>query len=235
MSFQPSNPVFGFEFIFRTCFLDTSATSIHHPTNACWSFYKLSALGTQLWKGQMQIFSPKIHSLVGKRNIKEIITNWFCDNIKDYWSEIGCYPPYKLCKSTRYYCLMDVGRRLETSGPETKDSQHSKRLESVPFALGSHAGDTMGWNRCYTHSGLHHSRGTQFRESTAFIASSKQDCSLSGEHCYISQGYQLYKQRWEMAKGTVRALYPGIPRKVFKGARGPQRTTSSNKDIKDKK
>lgn len=146
MSFQPSNPIFGFEFIFRTCFLDTSATSNHRPTNVCWSFYKLSALGKQLWKGQTQILSPKIHSLVGNRNIKEIITNWFCDNIKDYWSEIGCYPPYKLCKSTRYYCFMDVGRRLETSGPETKDCiTHSTASSLSQFPLPSVPMQVIQW------------------------------------------------------------------------------------------
>ena len=93
---------------------------------------------------------------------------------------------------------MDVGRRLETSGPETKDCTSrstAKQLESVPFARGSHTGDAAAGIHAMHTVVASQPRNTELRESTAFTASSKQACSSSGERCYISQGYQLYKQR----------------------------------------
>ena len=60
--------------------------------------------------------------------------SWFCDNVKDFWSEIGFYPP--VCN----YCLTAVGRRREP-GPETKASSLTAQqtAASVPFAVSSPA------------------------------------------------------------------------------------------------
>lgn len=62
--------------------------------------------------------------------------SWFCDSVKDFWSEIGFYPP--VCN----YCLTAVGRRHEP-GPETKTKALSLKAQqtaaSVPFAVSSPA------------------------------------------------------------------------------------------------
>lgn len=76
--------------------------SINPSTNKC--LMKLTcarlSLSLQHWKnsGEKNRYnSYSLKSIVGwERIIKQVFTNWFCNNVKDRWSGIGFYPPCKL-------------------------------------------------------------------------------------------------------------------------------------------
>ena len=226
MSFWPSNPTFRLEFIFGTRFLHSSAPSVHHPTNLCQADLQCGADSAVKVDGSPM---PWTYGLVGKRDTEQIMTDWLWDRVKDYWSEIGFYLLYKLVSLS----LLFKGCWQKTWHFWTRDrglyhTQHSKQLEFIPFAHTLHTGDAMGSDGgC----GLHHIWQTEFREPVAFTTSRKQACLLSKEQRYFFQT----TLKNGPAKGTVGALQPGTPGKVFTGVRGPQSTPSSNKDIKGKK
>lgn len=95
--------------------------------------------------------------------------------------------PHLQSNKLAYYCLMDSGRRHKTPGSETgfRYSWHSKRHYYQHICNGSSCSQaplwvTRGPGPCYTCSGsVSHLRNTELKESTTFIASSKQACSLS--------------------------------------------------------
>lgn len=150
---------------------------------------------------------------MGKRYFKRIVMSWFCDNVTDFWSEIGFYPPVCYC------CLTDVGRRRELLGQRQRLylSQCSRQLGQVPVLWVPLHGDKMDMTDA-VHSRVHRRWGAQSLRNPLLLqqALSKPAPCLGSSVTSLKVTSCTSSLRNGPAKGTVKALPPGIPSKVCK-------------------